>query len=70
MNSIRTRYSGKCPHTGMTKSLGVTFSVLYIAEDPAPKYKKMGFSCDGVEGCTCLDEYGSCPLFIQAPDPH
>ena len=70
MNNIRSRYSGECPHAGTVKSIDVTFSVLYIAENPAPKYKKMSFSCDDVEECTCLDEYGACPLFIQAPDPH
>lgn len=69
MNNICARYFGKCPRTGTVKSIDVTFAVLYIAEDPAPKYKKMGFSCDDIEDCTCLDEYGSCPLFIQAPDP-
>ncbi len=70
MNNIRIQYRGECPYTGMTKSIEVVFATLYIAEVSALQYKKMGFFCDDIDSCTCLDEHGACPLFIQASAPY
>lgn len=70
MRNLKMRYSGYCPYIDKSRAIDITFSELQISGVVTPAYKKLSFACNDIESCTHRDEYGRCPLFIQAPDPH
>lgn len=60
-------YHGFCPQNRIHKSIEIELVEVMIGS-LVNDYKKMSFECADVDECEHLDEYGRCPLFIEAPD--
>lgn len=65
---IDSTYSGYCPKSLSTRTIGIRFAEVSFINQSSNEYKKMIFDCPDVEVCQHLDEYGRCPLFVEAPN--
>lgn len=65
---IYTSCSGYCPRYDTTRSLTIEYEEVLMSGGRKPGYKKMDFDCPDVNGCSHLDKYNRCPIFLSAPD--
>lgn len=66
-NLVVTYYSDICPRFDEYRTIEIRYAVIPIL-GRSPGYKKMSFTCDDGTDCPHLDQWGRCPLMIDAPD--
>ena len=67
-NYIDSIYCGYCPQALSERTIGIRFAEVSFIGQSTNEYKKMLFDCPDVEVCQYLDQYGRCPLYIEAPN--
>lgn len=65
---VSTTYEGHCPQIRETRTIGIRLAEVSFIGQSTAEYKKMLYSCPDAEVCQYLDQYGRCPLYIEAPN--
>ena len=66
--SVFKLYTGICPRSDCYQTIQIKYTAIPIMGQDHPGYKKMSFSCDDVSDSSHLDQWGRCPLLLEAPD--
>ena len=66
--SVFKLYTGICPRSDCYQTIQIKYEAIHMWGQEKPGYKKLSFSCENGSGCPHLDQWGPCPLLLEAPD--
>lgn len=61
-------YTAECPHLATQHTIKIKYAELQMRGSLTQGYQKTGYSCEHAEGCSFMDDYNRCPVFLNAPD--
>ena len=65
--NIRYSFKSEGPHLGKSHLIIVEYAKIEVCGTTETLYKKMSYTCREGSDCTFKDEYGRCPLYLDAP---
>lgn len=67
MNKVSRLYRVHCPYYNKEISIRIGYTVVPMLGTTSNQYKKTGCSCEYSDLCNCLDRFGACECYYNAP---